>query len=97
MPVLIHAVPEDLHELFENGGLTAIALLRKLGRVVVVAVDAAVVLVVGVRGAKHRRANTAREVLDVIFAIEGCDVRSSQRATACEAEEIQSSEIVGLA
>lgn len=46
VPVLIDSVAEDLDELLQDGGLTSIALLRKLGRVMVVAVHIAFVLVV---------------------------------------------------
>ena len=46
MPVLIHTIAEDLHELLQDGSLTSIALLRKFGGVVVVAVYIAFVLVV---------------------------------------------------
>jgi len=44
--MLVDAIPEDLDKLLEDGGATAIALLREFGRVVVMAVDAAFVLVV---------------------------------------------------
>ena len=46
MPVLIHTIAEDLDELLQDGCLTSIALLRKFGGVVVVAVYIAFVLVV---------------------------------------------------
>jgi hypothetical protein len=53
MPVLVLAVAEYLDKLFEDGSLAAAAALCKLGRVVVVAVDLAIVLIVAVLGAKH--------------------------------------------
>ena len=46
VPVLIDSIAEDFDELLQDGSLTSIALLRKLGRVMVVAVDIAFVLVV---------------------------------------------------
>ena len=74
MPVLVHAIPEDLYELFQYGGLAAIALLRKLGRVVVVAVDVAFVLVVAILRAKDGRADAAGKVLNVVFTVQSCYV-----------------------
>jgi len=44
--MLVDTISEDLDELLKNRGMTAIALLRELGRVVVVAVDATLVFVV---------------------------------------------------
>lgn len=52
MPVLVLAVPEDLDKLLQNGGLAAVAALRELGRIMVVAVDISVVFVVAVLGAE---------------------------------------------
>ena len=46
VPVLVDSVAEDLDELLQDGSLTPIALLREFGRVVVVAVHIAFVLVV---------------------------------------------------
>lgn len=51
--MLVLTIAEDLDELLEDGRLAAIAPLRKLGRVVVVAVDAALVLIVAVRCTEH--------------------------------------------
>lgn len=48
MPMLVLSIAVDLDELLEDGGLAAIAALSKLGRVVVVAVNAAFVFVVAV-------------------------------------------------
>lgn len=56
MPVLILAVAEDLDELLENGGMTSMTPLRKLGRVMEMTIDLALVLVVRILGTKHRRA-----------------------------------------
>ena len=95
--MLIDTISEDLDELFENRCLTAIALLRKPGRVVVVAVYISFVFVIAIRGTEDCRTDTAREVLNVIFAIQCGDVRASQCAAAGVAKEIQPSEIVGLA
>ena len=74
MPVLIDAVPENLHKLLQNRRLATIALLRELRAVVVMAVDVAFVLVVGVLGAEDGGADGAGEVFDVVFAVESCDI-----------------------
>ena len=95
--MLIDAVAEDLHELLENRGLASVALLRKLGAVVVVAVDVAVVLVVGVLGAEDGGADAAGEVLDVVLAVEGGDVGAAQGAAAVVAEQAEPLEVVGFA
>jgi hypothetical protein len=46
MPVLVDTITEDFDKLFQDRGLTAIASLCELGRVVVVAVDTAFVFVI---------------------------------------------------
>src|SRR3569833_57374 len=87
MPVLVLAVPEDLDNLLEDGGLAAIAPLCELGRIVVVAVYLAVMLVIAVLSTEHGVAEGAGEVVDMIFALEGSDVGTSQGATALMAQE----------
>src|SRR3569833_3137639 len=81
------AVPEDLDKLLEDGGLAAIAPLCELGRIVVVAVYLAVMLVIAVLSTEHGVAEGAGEVVDMIFALEGSDVGTSQGATALMAQE----------
>lgn len=90
-------VAEDLDELLEDGGPTAVAFLGEPCAVVVVAVDGAFVFVVGVGGAEDGRADGAGEVFDVVFAVESGDVGAAQGAAAGEAEEVEPSEVVGLA
>lgn len=97
MPVLIHAIAKNFNELLENSRLTAVALLCECGGVMVVAVDVAFVFVVRVLCAKDSGTNAAGEMLNVILAIECCDIRSTQRTTACEAQQIKASEIIGFA
>ena len=70
MPVLIDAVPKYLDKLFQDRRVAAVAFLGEFGGVMVVAVDAAVVLVVAVLCAEDSRAYAASEVFDMIFAIE---------------------------
>jgi hypothetical protein len=82
VPVLVLAVSEDLDELLKNGGLTTVAALGELGRIVVVAVHLVIVFVVAVLGSKHGRAQGAGKVVDVILALQGGDVRSPQCAVA---------------
>ena len=97
VPVLVLAVAVDLDELLENGRLAAVAALRELGRVVVVAVDVAPVLVVAVLGAKGRRAHGTGEVIDVVLSVDGRHVRAPQCAATIMADEIEPSEVVGFA
>jgi hypothetical protein len=82
MPVLVLTVSEDFHKLLENGGLAPVTALGELGRVVIVAVDIAVMFVVTVLGAKHCRTYGASEVVDVVLVVEGGDVGSPQRSVA---------------
>lgn len=53
--MLVLPIAENFHKLLEDSRLTAIASLRKLSGVVVVAVDVAIMLVVAVLGAKDGR------------------------------------------
>lgn len=57
MPVLVLAIAEDLDKLFQNSGLTAVAALGELGRVVEVTVHLALVFVVGILSTEDRRAD----------------------------------------
>lgn len=95
--MLIDAIPENLHKLLKNGGLAAIAFLRKLCRVVVVTVDRSFVLIIRVLCAEDGRADATGEVLDVILAVQGGDVGTSQRSSTCKAEEVEPAKVVGFA
>ena len=75
--MLIDAIAEDLHELFENRSLAAVALLCKFGGIVVVAEHTAFVLVVAVLCAEDGRAHATRKVFNVIFSIQCGDIRPS--------------------
>lgn len=77
--MLILPITVDLHELLENSVLAAIAFLCKSGRVVVMAVHFAFVLVIAVLSAKDGRTQGTGEMLDVVFAVECGDVRASER------------------
>ena len=82
--MLVYAVSKDLHELLQDCRLTTVALLRELGRVVVVAVDASFMFVIAVLRTEDRGADRAGEVFDMIFPVERRDVRTSQCASTCE-------------
>ena len=97
MPVLIDSIAEDLHELLEDCCLAPIALLRKICAVMEVAVDIAVMFVVGVLGAEDGWADGAGEVLDVVFAVESCYIRATQSTAAVVAEEVEAFEVIGFA
>jgi hypothetical protein len=97
MPVLVLSVAEDLHELLENGRLAAITALCELCRVVVVAIDIAVVLIVAILSAEDGRAKGACEVVYMVFAIESGYVGSSKGTPTLIAQQTKSSEVVRLA
>ena len=78
--MLILPISKDLHELLEDRGLTTVASLSKLGRIVIMAVDFIAVLVVAVLRSKDRGTNGACEMLNVIFSIQGRNVRTTKRS-----------------
>ena len=51
--MLVLAVPEDFHELFEDRSLTAIAPLRELSRVVIVTVNFTLMLIIAILCTKN--------------------------------------------
>ena len=63
----------------------------------IVAIDIAVVFIVAVLRAKHRRAKGAGKVIDVVFPLQGSNVGSSESAAALMAEKAQPSKVVGFA
>lgn len=95
--MLVVTVAEDLDELLEDGGMTAIASLGELSRVVIVTIDIPFVLIIRVLGTKDGRTDGAGEMFDVVLAIQSGDVRATQGAAACVTKEIQASEIISLA
>jgi hypothetical protein len=74
MPVLVLTITEDLNELLENGGMTSITSLRKLCRIVVMAVDLTIMFIVTILRAKDGRAYRAGKVVNMVFSIQGSDV-----------------------
>lgn len=80
--MLVLTVAEYLDELLENCCLAAIAALSELRRVVIMAIYVAIMLIVAVLRPENRGAECAREVVDMVFAIESCNVRASQSSTA---------------
>lgn len=95
--MLILTITENLHELLKNRGLTTIAALCEFGRVVVMTVNTAFVLVVTVGCAKDCGANRACEMFDVVFAVEGSNVGASESLAAFETEEIKPAKVICLA
>jgi len=87
MPVLVLAVPENLHKLLKNGGLTAATSLRKLCGVMIMTIHLAVMLIVAVLGPKHRWTERASEVIDVVFSIERGDVGTPEGSAAFVAKQ----------
>lgn len=95
--MLVLTIAEDFDELFQDGGVTAIAALSKFGRVMVVAVYVSLVFVVAVLSAKDGRAYRAGKMFDVVFAVERSDVGSAEGASTCMTEQIQSAEVIRFA
>lgn len=74
MPVLVDPVAVDLDELLKDGGLASIAFLCEFRRVMVMTKDLSLMLIVTVLSSKHRGADRARKVIDVVFAVQRSDV-----------------------
>ena len=75
--MLVLTVPKDLHKLLQNGHLASVAALCELCRVVVVAINVAVMLIIAVLRSKYCVAQRAGKVVDMVFSVEGGDVRAS--------------------
>jgi hypothetical protein len=67
--MLVLAITEDLDKLLENCGMTSMATLSELSRVMEMTVDLAIMFVVRVLSAEYRWTHRAGEMLNVIFAI----------------------------
>ena len=61
--------------------MTAVTPLGKLGGIMEMAVDLALMFVIGILRTKNGRTHGTGEMFDVIFAIQGCDVGAAQGTT----------------
>lgn len=95
--MLILAVAEDLDKLLKNCCLTSVTFLRKLGGVVIMAVNLPVVFVVAVLSAEDGGTEGARKMVDVVLPLQCCNVRSSKGSAALVAEQAEASKVVRLA
>lgn len=95
--MLVLSVAEYLDKLLKYCRLASVALLCKLGGVVIVTIDLPIVLVVAVLSAKHSGTKGTREMVDVVFPFESRDVGSSESSTTLIAEQAESSEVICLA
>lgn len=75
--MLVLSVPEDFHKLFQNGSMASMASLRELGRIMIVAIHHAFMFVVTVLRSKYRGTNRTSKMFYMIFAVQGCDIRTS--------------------
>lgn len=71
--------------------------LGELGGVMEMAVDLALMLVIGVLCTKNRWTHGAGEMFDMVFTVQGRNIGATQGTTALVTEQIQTSEIVDLA
>ena len=69
MPMLILSISKDFDELLEDGGVTAIAPLRELCRIMIMAVHFAFVFVVTILRPKDCRTDRASKMFDVVLVI----------------------------
>lgn len=77
--MLILTIAINLDKLLEDCCLTSETALSKLCRVMVMAVDLPLMLVVAVLRSKYGRTHRAREVVDVVLLVEGGYVRTTKR------------------
>ena len=59
-------------------------------------VDASFVFVIAILSAENSGTDGAGEVFNVVFSIEGSNVRATKCSATVVAQEIQSSKIIGL-
>ena len=77
MPVLVLTIPENLNELLQNRSLASVAALGEFGRIMIVAVDHAVVLVIAISSPKRRRTDRAGKMVNVVFPVKSGHIRST--------------------
>lgn len=97
MPVLILTIAEDFDKLFQDRSVTTMTALGELGGVMEMAVDLAFMLVIGVLCTKYSWTHGAGEMFDMVFTLQGRDIRAAQSTTTLVTEQIQTSKIVDLA
>ena len=96
MPVLVLPISKDLHKLLEDRGLTTVASLSKLSRVVIMAVDFIVMFIVAVLRPKDSGTNRACEMLNVIFSIQGRNIRTTKRSLTLVTQKVEATEVISL-
>ena len=79
MPVLILTITVNLDKLLEDCRLASETALSKLCRVMVMAVDLPLMLVVAILRSKYGWTHRAREVVHVVLLVEGGNVRTTKR------------------
>lgn len=80
VPVLILPITKYFNKLFEDGSLTTIAPLSKLGRIMIVTVYAPIMFIIAILSPEDGRAERAGEMVYVVFAIESSDIGAAQGA-----------------
>lgn len=86
--MLIFPVPKDLDKLLEYGRMTAITPLSELCRIVIVAVHLILVFIVAVLSAENRGAYGASEMLNMVFAVQSCDIRPAKGPSTCITKQL---------
>lgn len=75
--MLILPIAEYLDELLENSSVTAVASLRKLCRVMEMAIDLTIMFIITVLGAKDSWAYRTSKMIDMVFLVKCRDIRAS--------------------
>lgn len=63
----------------------------------VMTVDLAIVLIITVLRSKYRRTYRTGKMVDMVFSVQGCDIRSAQSAIAFVAYQIEATKVIGFA
>jgi hypothetical protein len=74
VPMLVLPISEDFNKLLQNGSLATTTFRGELCRIMIMAINLAVVLIIRILWSKYRRTNTARKVLDMILAVQRSNI-----------------------
>lgn len=96
VPVFVLAIAVNLDELLQDRGPTSCAFDGVVERIVIVAIDLAVMFIVRVLRTKDCRTHGACEVLNVIFVVQRRDIGATKSSSTRLAHKVESPEIVAL-
>ena len=96
MPMFVNTVSVNFYKLFQNSSLTTRTFDCKSSRVMVMAINLAVMFVIRILRTEYGRASRAGKVLNVILFIKSRNIGASKGTTALFTDKIQPSEIISF-